>query len=64
MNKGKWILERTPDGKPYCLHCSICDYDFKRISVKLASPFCPYCGKEMDVKKLYEWDQFNNGDYK
>lgn len=52
MNKrGKWILEREPDGKPYCLHCSICDDDFSRISITTAYPYCPHCGTKMDLEE-------------
>lgn len=45
---GHWILEREPNGKPYCFHCSICDDDFRRISILSAYPYCPACGAKMD----------------
>lgn len=45
---GHWILEKGPDGKPYCLHCSVCDSDFRRVDVMTAYPYCPYCGTRMD----------------
>lgn len=48
IRHGEWILEREPDGKPYCLHCSICDGDFRYIGIKTAYDFCPNCGAKMD----------------
>lgn len=42
-----WILEREPDGKPYCYHCSHCDADFHNIGIKCASKYCPNCGATM-----------------
>ena len=45
---GLWILERTPDGKPYCFHCSVCDDDFHYIGVTTAYRYCPNCGAKMD----------------
>ena len=45
---GNWILERTPDGKPYCFHCSVCDDDFHYIGVSTAYRYCPNCGAKMD----------------
>ena len=27
QGQGVWWLEREPDGKPYCYHCSKCDLD-------------------------------------
>ena len=53
-NLGKWLLEEQPDGTPYCIHCSICDSDFARISITTAYPYCPYCGNKMDDTKIYE----------
>ena len=49
---GEWILEREPDGAPYCFHCSVCDADFHYIGIKAASPYCPNCGIKMkrDIK--------------
>ena len=44
---GKWLLEKTPDGKPYCFHCSVCDSDFKQISNKTKTDYCPDCGAKM-----------------
>ena len=46
---GKWVLEKEPDGKPYCFHCSVCDDEFSRIDIKVKYPYCPYCGAKMDV---------------
>lgn len=42
-----WILEREPDGRPYCYHCSHCDADFHNIGIKCASKYCPNCGATM-----------------
>ena len=50
VRHGEWLLEREPNGKPYCFHCSVCDSDFGRISIVSATPFCPWCGAKMDVK--------------
>lgn len=44
---GKWLLEKTPDGKPYCFHCSVCDNDFKQIENKTKTDYCPNCGAKM-----------------
>lgn len=43
-----WILEREPDGNPYCYHCSHCDVDFHNIGIKCASKYCPDCGATMN----------------
>ena len=48
---GKWILEREPDGKPYCFHCSICDSDFCHIGIETAFAFCPNCGAKMEEQR-------------
>lgn len=48
---GKWMLEREPDGKPYCFHCSICDSDFRYIGIKTAFDFCPNCGTKMETEE-------------
>ena len=48
VRHGTWLLEREPDGKPYCFHCSVCDSDFHHIGIKTASDFCPNCGAKMD----------------
>jgi rubrerythrin len=45
---GRWLLERTPDGKPYCFHCSVCDDDFGYIGISTAYRYCPNCGAKMD----------------
>ena len=45
---GRWLLERTPDGRPYCFHCSVCDDDFSCIGVDTAYRYCPRCGAKMD----------------
>lgn len=42
-----WILEREPDGNPYCYHCSHCDSDFHNIGIKWATKYCPNCGATM-----------------
>lgn len=46
----KWILEREPNGKPYCYHCSNCDSDFHNIGIKCASKYCPDCGATMSER--------------
>lgn len=51
IRHGKWLLEREPDGKPYCFHCSVCDSDFHHIGIKTAYDFCPNCGAKMDEKE-------------
>ena len=48
VRHGRWILEREPDGKPYCFHCSVCDDDFHYIGITVAYDYCPNCGAEMD----------------
>ena len=45
---GHWILEREPNGKPYCFHCSACDDDFHRINIYSTHNYCPNCGAKMD----------------
>ena len=45
---GRWVLEREPDGKPYCFHCSVCDGDFHHIGITVAYDYCPNCGARMD----------------
>lgn len=45
-----WILEREPDGNPYCYHCSYCDSDFHNIGIKCASKYCPNCGATMNER--------------
>ncbi len=42
-----WILEREPNGNPYCYHCSHCDSDFHNIGIKCTSKYCPDCGATM-----------------
>lgn len=49
---GKWVLEKDPNGKPYCFHCSKCDKDFSNIGVNVASKFCPNCGSKMDNEHI------------
>ena len=51
VRHGRWILEREPDGKPYCFHCSVCDDDFHHIGIVTASDYCPNCGAKMDGDK-------------
>lgn len=48
VRHGKWLLEREPNGEPYCFHCSVCDSDFHHIGIKTASDYCPNCGAKMD----------------
>ena len=57
VRHGRWLLEREPDGTPYCFHCSVCDEDFVRTSVKSAYPICPWCGAEMDLKEEADADK-------
>lgn len=45
-----WILEREPDGNPYCYHCSHCDPDFGYIGIKCANKYCPNCGATMSER--------------
>lgn len=47
QSEGKWVLEKEPNGKPYCFHCSVCDDEFRRIDIKVKYPYCPYCGARM-----------------
>lgn len=47
---GQWILEREPNGRPYCFHCSVCDGDFHHIGIKSATKYCPNCGAKMDLE--------------
>ena len=44
---GYWKLEEEPNGKPYCLHCSVCDDDFHHIGITTAYNYCPNCGAKM-----------------
>ncbi len=53
---GKWLLERQPDGTPYCYHCSVCDDGFRHISIATAYAYCPWCGAKMDDERAYEMD--------
>ena len=48
VRHGRWILEREPNGKPYCFHCSVCDDDFHYICITVAYDYCPNCGAKMD----------------
>ena len=48
VRHGCWILEKEPDGSPYCFHCSVCDGDFHYIGIKTAYDYCPNCGAKMD----------------
>ena len=52
--RGRWLLERDPDGKPYCFHCSVCDSDFSKISNNAATNYCPDCGKKMNTDAIIE----------
>lgn len=51
---GKWIIERNPDGKISCFHCSECDPDFLYIGIRTAYQYCPRCGTKMDNSHVYE----------
>lgn len=48
VKHGKWMLEREPNGKPYCYHCSVCDNDYHFIGIKTQYHYCPNCGARMD----------------
>ena len=52
VRHGRWILEREPDGKPYCFHCSVCDDDFHYIGITAVYNYCPNCGAKMDLNDL------------
>lgn len=52
--RGDWVLEREPDGNPFCYHCSNCDWDFSYIGIKTAYDFCPRCGVKMNTDKILE----------
>lgn len=55
VRHGRWILEREPDGTPYCFHCSVCDNDFHHIGIMTATDYCPNCGARMDEEaKIYD----------
>ena len=47
VRHGRWVLEREPDGKPYCFHCSVCDDEFHDIGITVAYDYCPNCGAKM-----------------
>lgn len=54
VKHGHWIVEFEPNGNPYCLHCSVCDDEFRRIDVDTAYPYCPWCGAKMDnIEGIY-----------
>lgn len=48
VRHGRWLLEREPDGTPYCFHCSVCDDDYHYIGIKSATDYCPNCGARME----------------
>ncbi len=54
VKRGRWILEREPDGTPYCFHCSVCDNDFHHIGIMTATDYCPNCGARMDKEDEHE----------
>lgn len=54
VRHGQWLLEKEPDGTPYCFHCSECDNDFHCISITSKYAYCPNCGAKMDKEK--EWN--------
>lgn len=58
---GRWILEREPNGKPYCFHCSVCDSDYHCIGIVVASDYCPNCGAKMDGRVVASrWIPFHS----
>lgn len=62
VRHGRWILERRPDGTPYCLHCSECDPDFAVIYNQVATGYCPDCGAKMENDRVYERDDYDDTD--
>lgn len=54
IKHGKWILEREPNGKPLCFHCSVCDNDFHYVGIKTLYNYCPNCGTKMDGERKDE----------
>ena len=54
VRHGRWILEREPDGTPYCFHCSVCDNDFHHIGIMTATDYCPNCGARMGKEDEHE----------
>lgn len=58
VRHGRWILEREPDGTPYCLHCSECDPDFAVMYNVVATNYCPDCGAKMETDRIYERDDY------
>lgn len=54
VRRGEWILEKEPNGKPYCFHCSVCDDEFRHIEIKTKTPYCPNCGAKMDGERREE----------
>lgn len=56
VRHGRWILEREPDGTPYCFHCSVCDNDFHHIGIMTATDYCPNCGARMGKEAEHETD--------
>lgn len=48
VKHGEWMLEREPNGKPYCYHCSVCDNDYHFIGITVHYRYCPNCGAKMD----------------
>lgn len=59
VKEGHWILEREPDGKPYCFHCSECDSDFSYTGINTAYSYCPLCGSKMNDKEIFEDERYN-----
>ena len=59
VRHGRWILERKPDGTPYCLHCSECDPDFAVMYNGVATDYCPDCGVKMETDRVYERDDYD-----
>lgn len=47
QKEGEWVLEKEPNGKLFCFHCTVCDDEFRRIDIKIKYPYCPYCGAKM-----------------
>ena len=61
VRHGRWILERMPDGTPYCLHCSECDLDFAVMYTVVATDYCPDCGAKMETDRIFEREVCEDG---
>ncbi len=45
--EGKWIIEKEPNDKYYCFHCSVCDEEFSCVDNNVPYSYCPFCGAKM-----------------